>query len=41
MEVTLMEYMVMFNDMVGSTFDNNMATEIPSGGTSEANDVCR
>jgi hypothetical protein len=41
MEVTLMEYVLMLKDLIWSTIDNNMATEIPSGGTTETNDVGR
>jgi len=39
MEATLMEYVLTLKDLILSTCENNMATEIPSGGTTETNDV--
>jgi hypothetical protein len=41
MEATLMEYVLMLKDLVWSTFENNMATEICNDGTTETNDVGR
>jgi hypothetical protein len=45
MEATLVEYGLILKDLVRSTYENNMATEIPSDGTTdgttETNDVIR
>jgi hypothetical protein len=39
MEAMLVEYVLILKDLVRSTYENNMATEIPSDRTTETNDV--
>jgi hypothetical protein len=41
MEAALVKYVLISKDLVRNTYENNMATEIRSDGTTETNDVSR